>query len=259
MKFIHDYEAYCKHLETHLKKYHLTLFPTAQKFIEDNYTVFYHGQYAVMINSFLDDYNQIKLLMNGKSLSAISEKLSADIGEMIFPAVRVYIYHTLIRFIFISESGKFYLDNGQYLDDDYHRIIDGIFSETLKIPILVCDRILTSLQRHGWNQNRKLDISEIRKQYHLWKYEMFPSAVAFFEEIPCSEYHSWFESEGYRDILIKPANICDKRIAENYLCIGYGCERAFFIGESGRFYARIFSSLLEFPTMYEFFTWAFEY
>ena len=259
MYVIPDYEKYCKHLEIYLKKYHLTLFPTAQKFIEENYHQFDNRKYAVMINWFDINYHKIKLMMNGRSYLDISEKLSADIGEMVFPAVRAYIYRTLIRLIFISESGKFYLDDGRYLGDEYHSIVEKILSGTLENPVLVCDKILISLQRHGWKKGEKRDISEIREIYQSLGYEMFPSAVAFFEEIPWGEYHSWFESDGYNDIFIKPSSISDKRINENYLCIGYGCERAFFIGESGKFYVSRYAGLLEFSTMYEFFTWVFAY
>jgi len=260
MYFIPDYEEYCKYLENDIKKYHLTLFPTAQKFIEENYHKFHNNKYTVMMNTFLGDCNRMKLMMNGRSFLDISEKISVDIGEAVFPAVRAYIYCTLVRLIFISESGKFYLDDGRYLGDEYLPIVEKILSGTLENQILVCDKILIPLQRHGWKKGEKRDISKIREIYQSFGYEMFPSAVVFFEEIPCGEYHSWFESDGYNDIFIKPAQIHDKRINEKYLCIGYGCERAFFIGESGKFYARTSGSgLLEFSTMYEFFTWTFAY
>ena len=260
-RLLECWDRYMNHLQAYVKKNNLIFFDSAKKFITKNFfNQLKNKKYVIdllVVSSLM--YNRQKIYLNGKEFSTICQELYATSNENIFPVIEIHTYTYLRRYILISESGKFYLDDKTYLGDNYSQIIENILCGNIDIPIMTCDKIFISLERHGWQKNKKQDIIHIKEKYKQFNRKMFPKAIAFFEEIPIGKYKHWFSDKGYDEFQIRPINTFHQnRIPENHLCIGSGVESLFYIGESGKFYIEHYK-LYQFSNVYEFLTWAFEY
>lgn len=253
---------YSDYLKNSTKNHNIEIFPSVlnfyNKYCENCYK---NEKYCIKRNSF-GNYNKIKTILNNKTFHSLSIEISSMINEKVFPIVEIDIYCFLRRYIFISESCNFYLDNGQYLGKDYEKIVSNILLEIINIPIIISDKIFVTLQRHGWEKGKKQNISEVSQKYKKIGFQMFDKAVEFFEEIPTGRYKHWFSNKGYNNIDIDAIGVSPitfyEIIGEEYLCIGKGVEVLLFIGKSGIFYGMCNSTLYRFLNSYELLTWAFE-
>ena len=69
--------------------------------------------YLIMFEKF--NSNQYMLHINGETLHNLTHNLENKINEKCFLVIELHTYYHFIKIAFITESGKFYLDNGEYL------------------------------------------------------------------------------------------------------------------------------------------------
>lgn len=264
-------EAYYKALKKFSNREDIPLFSSVYDFAEKHYCEFTYmdkcfgkdhiKMYPIMFEKF--KYNRYLLYTNGETLHNLTHNLENKINEKCFPVIELRMYYHFIKIAFITESGKFYLDNGEYLGFDYLNVADNFFTKDIGVSYTVCKNIFVSLKKAGWYEGRKVDISLVREIYKQAGLELFSKAEKFFEEFTGITIKFWFGGQQYYHEYtigdsevnffhnLRPEEIQKylkfrydesikrfEEIGERVLQIG-SAGYQFFMGESGKFYVTL--------------------
>lgn len=234
-------------------KHKIQIFEAAELFFKDNFgDCYYCGIDKIMCYNFPDSV-YMKIYLDGVTVEDIIRKISYEQNETCFPVAQIRFKKSYIRYIFLTESNKFFFDNGVYLGNNYRDVIDKIFNNKIEIRPVLCEKIFVTLTRHGWSESKKQDISSVVNEYRELGIELFPAAKKFFEIVPQGKYIDWFFTHGeslqtvvvgkprlfsLKDYLENPEkyfNIAGEKLVEVIQFFGFEGYRI-YISESGKFY-----------------------
>lgn len=245
----------------------IQIFEAVERFYQENFG-YQYGCEIDMIQCFCYlKLEQVKLNLNGLGIEEVMKRISSEQNEACLPVIEVCLKTSYRRFIFLTESNKFFLDNGVYLGNNYQNIINKIFNNEITVEPILCYKIFDTLARHGWSKNKNQNISDIVEEYHELGIELFPTTKSFFEIVPQGEYIDWFYTHGnshQRVIVGKPKsrlcylknylkdsekyfNVVREKLVEICQLIGFASYHVYF-SESGKFYVDFNSSEIHYIT-----------
>lgn len=274
-ELITDYEfknsyhnKFIKGIKKLSEKDNIEIFPNFYTYLEKFLPVrAYHKSGTISIFPFpfyKIRYNRMMLFTNGESIHDIVSGLKEQTGEKCFLFFTVEFFYHFNKYVYISESGKFFYSDGTYLGNDVDELCTNIFEKRIGIHQFICDRIFLTLRRQGWNKSRKADISHIRDEFEKKGKEFFPTAERFFEEFTGIRIKFWFGGYYSREHIIgsertyitSNREAIQKRINEDVICIGSEDEFTYFIGRSGAFYISFHDSICNIGNdQFAFLTW----
>lgn len=247
-------------------------FEAAKRFFSENYGYKYWCEIDVIFWFGYARMGEAKESLNGISLEQVMNRISSEQNEVCLPVAEVCLKTSYRRFIFLTETNRFFLDDGTYLGDNYLDIINKIFNHEIVIEPIRCDKIFDTLKRHGWSENKKQDISGIVEEYHEIGIELFPAAKAFYEIVPQGVYIDWFYTHGtsFQSVIIgdiksqlrylkEPQNYfkeIDEKLVKICRLQGYS-SYTIFLSESGKFYVDFYKNKMYYITddIYLFVQW----
>ena len=240
-RYEEHFNTFCEKIEKHFND--IPVFDAAMQFYKEYFFIKYFSNHNGVACGAIE-YDKAYRYLNGIRLEEAVRKLVKNNGIKYLPAACVYLKKAFFRFILINENGEFYLDDGTYLGTEYKKIVESILSGEEEVVPIRNDRIFTSLERHGWNPDKIIDIAPIEDKYRELGFSVFPAAKKFFEVIPTGKYKIWIPRSDddcyigfYPNKRMKDPKEYQNEIGENLLTIAAKREANFFISESGKFYA----------------------
>ncbi len=163
-------------------------FEAARRFFSENYGYLYWREIDVVYWFTYARIGHTKVSLNGISLERVMNKISSEQNEACLPVAEICLKTAYRRFIYITESNRFFLDDGTYLGNNYLNIINRIFSNEIVVEPIRCNKIFDTLKRHGWGENKKQNITDIIEEYRECEIDVFPTVKTFYEIVPQGYY-----------------------------------------------------------------------
>ena len=113
----------------------------------------------------------------------VQNSIQKNCGENVIQIGCVFAGIAGTASIFITESGKFYLDRRNKIADNEEEFWDYVFSPNEKLELIIDFKIYDILRKAGWYEGRKIDSHDymewLKKIGHT---EILQKAVDFYEE-----------------------------------------------------------------------------
>ena len=163
---------------------------------------------------------------------AFSEKL-ANIGSMMCITYDFDIY--------MSESGRFYLDNGMVIAENSDDFLIKALEYDYDVPVVIDERIFDVLGEAGWYKGRKIDISELEKDCAELGIFLTPKQKEFYEEFGRFEWDNGRYFCGFYDNYIKSSkeercnlSTLHEKWGDKIILIGSYDIMRYWLSEDGR-------------------------